>query len=404
MVAREAEVRGTSSHALLEFLKEGPPRGPGKGDHRARRAPRAVPISPDQYAMGFDFGLGSPAAESVDSRPTVVRKHSKPNHDFDIPISPVTEDDAENHYSEAKKSYPSTIEPGTAMVLGIPQIRTEHDFTQENNPSNGASHRSGDDMARATEAQEAAQSIEEMEQPLEATNEPLVLDAQLIDERASEPQMPVLLSKDESAAPAIQETVLELKAPTYQFQRYGHKVLPPTPGPPPTQLLPLPPPPGTSSPTIAYPDTPTTMHGDVPPSPMPPGFTDISNWPAPPETVATRSPTPPLYPETPIIPVYPPLETPTVPVPQVSVTTPPPEVPQRPRTADPNLQSEVLKLMPPPKRARSASRSRPRALRWVSISTMIDPPQPSPGVDFGTCLSQPLDLTQPASPPQTIHT
>jgi hypothetical protein len=56
--------------------------------------------------------------------------------------------------------------------------------------------------------------------------------------------------------------------------------------------------------------------------------------------------------------------------------------------------------MPPPKRSRSSSRgSRQRPLRWVSIGTIMEPPMPSPGVDFGNCLSQPLDLAQPSSPP-----
>ena len=360
MVAREPEVRGTSSRALLEFLKEGPPTGPTKGEHRARRPPRAVPVIPDAAGLGLDSLLSTSPNELVDSAPPLIRKHSKPAPDFDIPISPVREDDAEQNYTRTGASLDNTIEQALPTpTLLLPDER----------------------FATRTDAQE--------DRP-----------AQQADEKAITPQVPIYAP---SEPPAIKETVIEMKGPTYQLQDYGHKVLPPTPGPPPSQLLPLPPMIELSR-RANLPDTPTTEHGDVPPSPMPPGFTDIANWPAPPEAAAPpvpslpRSPSPPLLPETPIIPTH---------IPPISISVPPPEIPHRPQTANPNpnlnARSEVLKLLPPPKRARSTSRGRPRPLRWVSISTMIEPPAPSPGVDFGTCLSQPLDLAQPMSQPRSIN-
>jgi hypothetical protein len=49
------------------------------------------------------------------------------------------------------------------------------------------------------------------------------------------------------------------------------------------------------------------------------------------------------------------------------------------------------------KRPSFSSRGKGRSLRWVSISGIAEPPMSSPGVDFGSCLSQPLDLLQPVS-------
>jgi hypothetical protein len=332
MVAREPEVRGTSSQALLDFLNEGPPTGPTKGEHRARRVPRAMPLTPDAYGLGSTSTLSSPIEESVNAMPSVERKHSKTAHDFDRPVSPVTEEE-EPAMSYDRPDYPFTMTP------------------------------------TAVQQQEAVR-----EEQYESRDPP------------TPPQ--------EDAQEVIQETVLDFEAPTFHAHYYGHKILPPTPGPPPSQLLPLPPPPSFSPPQFAYPDTPTTETGDVPPSPMPPGFTDISNWPAPPPSVVSHSPTTPQLPEVPAIH--------QIAVKQASVSgfsDHPTELPQRPRTANSKLQPEIVKLMPPPKRARSASRSRPRSLRWVNIGTMMEPPMPSPGIDFGDCLSQPLDLAQPGSPP-----
>ena len=362
MVAREPEVRGTSSRALLEFLKQGPPTAPNKGEHRARRIPRAIPITTEFHDAGSASTLNDPSVGLVDSAPPLHRKHSKPMHDFDAPISPVREDDAEQHYTQTIVAPATNIEqPLPTPTLLLPD-------------ENYGKEQESDTEGRTKDPEPHPTSI-----------------------------APVLPDVDGNAT---RETILEVKESTFQLQRHGHKVLPPTPGPPPSQLLPLPPMVDFSAPKMATPYTPSTEHGDVPPSPMPPGFTDIANWPAPPEAegqpvpALPRSPSPPLLPETPIIPAH---------IPPISVSVPLTELPQRPQTANPKPisaappQPEFLKLQPPPKRARSASRHRPRPLRWVSISTMIEPPAASPGVDFGTCLSQPLDLTHPITPPGSVN-
>lgn len=332
MVAREPEVRGTSSRALIDFLDAGPPTAPIMSEHRARRVPRASPMqSPDTYNLPLspESGYLSYTPAPYTPAPYIPAPHGlhaveeSPNQQmsFDRSVSPLTDDEAKKHIS---------FERPISPMIEIPQTNNEANREEEIVP----------------------------------TYSP-------IDD--------------------IQETILEFRLPSVPIlqSHQFNKILPPTPGPPPSQSLPLPPPPPSFSlPSIVFPDTPTSVigeFGEVPPSPMPPGFTDISNWPSPPPSApAPRSPSPPRAPSPLQAPIYP------------QATT------QRPRTANPRSQPETLKLLPPPKRARSSSRSRPRPLRWASITTIIDPPQPSPGVDFTFCLSQPLD-SPPALDPLATH-
>ncbi|KIW07419.1 uncharacterized protein PV09_02260 [Verruconis gallopava] len=345
MVAREPEVRGTLSHALLEFLKEGPPTGRTKGVTRPRRAPRAIPIVLDPYGLGLST-TADERAEDPTRMPFQLQDHSNPSvHDIDRPISPVTEDETEGYAS------------GGPLVLAV-------------------------------SAEQSEQSLQ-MQQTMESKAQPT-----LPLEKPAEKE-----TNHKSADPeTIQETVLEFEAMSCHSHHNSRRILPPTPGPPPSQLLPLPPPPTFGPVPIKYPDTPTTDSGDVPPSPMPPGFTDIANWPAPP---LNQTPTNLFHAQN--LDSSPTTET-SIGIPKIvehTIQLPQIEQPERPRTANSRLHPEVVKLKLPPKRVRSSSRSRPRALRWASIGTVIDPPVPSPGVDFRSMISQPLDLYESGSPPAT---
>lgn len=355
MVAREPEVRGTSSRALLDFLDEGPSTGPTRGEHRTGRIPRAIAIQTDQYDPAFGSLITTPPTAVIKSPAPLTGKHSEQTHDFDFAISSVTEVNAEHQFPENWPVSAQTVEPSSHAPIRT--LAEEHESPMEHAEIQEQTRIAPDDISGA---------------PPHAIEEPT----------------PEIL--------AIQETILEYQAPTFHDRRYGHKILPPTPGPPPSQLLPLPPPPGKLPLMIKFPGTPSAIYGDVPPSPMPPGFTDIANWPTPPDAAPPRPPSPALSPETPIIPNF---------VPESTMAVLAKELPLRLRTAHLSADSkpEVLKLLPPPKRARSSSRSRPRPLRWVSIGKLMDPSAPSPEVDFGACLSQPLDLTRDPTPPRSMH-
>ena len=74
---------------------------------------------------------------------------------------------------------------------------------------------------------------------------------------------------------------------------------------------------------------------------------------------------------------------------------PPPTV-QRPRVASAPIPRPATAGSEQEKRVSASHRAKARPLRWVSLSSVVEPPLPSPNdVDFGSCLTQPLDMFQP---------
>jgi hypothetical protein len=169
-------------------------------------------------------------------------------------------------------------------------------------------------------------------------------------------------------------------------------------------------PPG--SPILSASLTVSDSHSPAP-SPLPtPTPTPLSLWPSP--VTLSVWPTPELV-----------SQDPSTIVTQLASALPPPRksslLPVPPPSPLPDMTGMDWPLPPPTSRATSpvphpalllqrpstsagehakrpgfSQRGKARSLRWVSISGLVEPPKPSPDVDFGSCLSQPLDLLQPA--------
>jgi hypothetical protein len=377
LVAREAEVRNTSCSALASFLRDGPSEVPEKipesrqprAPYRAPRMPPPVPpprarlvareaeVHNTRNSTLINFLKDGPPADPREERNRHIPTPRSPSLSRSVPRtigSPFPDyiDDEEDCLS-----WPIFPEPPVVAVNG-----------PQENPK---------PAARAPRAPMQNPQLREIK---------------------------------------IQETVLTL--PRSSSLNDGTRVLPPTPGPPPMQALPAPPTNSTLSPlsggsrnfshlmTPVSPGEYTFGAAEPPPSPMPPGFEDMQ-WPLPP------SPTPEVSPlqSTP---------TPTVEFFRGSTPTPgsfsahrqaksPAEsefskspTSDRPRTAH-GLRIDVPKLMAaPPKRSKSMHRSGSKNGRgWGSVSSVAEPPLPSPDIDFGFCLQQPLDLMEFPSVPNS---
>lgn len=348
LVAREAEVRNTRNSTLVSILRDGPPESPDSGEsHEQKRSrsqsiPRlpsiSIAVSPFPDYVDDGSNLPWPTLTPVlDARPQILSHNSQPQMTVQIPRPQIL-----SHSSQ----------PQITLHKPLEDLKTAH-------------------LSLAKRRQKP--------QPQEIQ---------------------------------IRENILDL--PRSSSLTPGTRVLPPTPGPPPIVALPKAPVNLTLSPmsitsqhfsdSPISPISPTSYtFGAVgpPPSPMPPGFSEMQ-WPLPPTPALELSPHLESIP-TPTAEFFREV-TPTpgsFSSPRLAKSSPVSIFPfqnpgtDRPRTAH-GLRIEVPKLMAaPPKRSRSMRRSRSSSRSgkaWTSISSLIEPPLPSPGIDFGLCFTQPLDL------------
>jgi hypothetical protein len=397
MIAREAEVKNTSCNALADFLRDGPP------GSRGRTVDRETEVKNTSRNTPADFlNDGPPGPRVKIAREAEVRNTSR------------------NTLVEFLNDGP----PGSRVkVAREAEVKNTSRNTLVNFLNDGPPDPTPFQQHRARQVPLPRRVISPYSEYVDDRSNlpwpvwqvrPEITIAEPQEDQAHEDQTLAAQIQEDG----IRETVLEWpqSAPFSE----GTRVLPPTPGPPPMQAPPKPPGPPTLSPITLSPlnlsphnissgSLVSTFDAtgfswssdDPPPSPMPPGFSDME-WPLPPTPAdevsasdstptptagffksrnQTHNPTPGSFS-----------------IPELSPASHDIEFPKglaldRPRTAHGGLRIEVPKLMAaPPKRSKSTHRSGKHGSRWKSISSIIEPPLPSPGIDFGFCLSQPLDL------------
>jgi hypothetical protein len=406
LVARDAEVRNTSCSALSDFLRDGPPASSQETPQpRKPRAPRMPPPVPshrelvaripevrdtENTSLLDILQEGQPSASPAHSQLVARQTEARDTRDLTLvgilqEGPPELSDDHEDRDQELplprSRSMPR-LPPNRTVVSPFP------DYVDD-----GASlpWPSLPERPQIT-VQEPLEDLKPVDRSLAA--------------RRQKPQLREI---------KVRETILTL--PRSSSLTVGTRVLPPTPGPPPMQALPKAPailtlsPLSISSNNIS--DSPISPMSatsysfaaqEPPPSPMPLGFEDMK-WPLPPTPIAGSThlldsiPTPTAQFFREITPTpgssFSTRRLAISPVEPESLMSPERD---RPRTGH-GLRVEVPKLMAaPPKRSRSMRRGSSRSgKRWTSISSLVEPPLPSPGVDFRFCLSQPLDLVGPPS-------
>ncbi|KAE9972364.1 hypothetical protein EG327_009515 [Venturia inaequalis] len=402
LVAREAEVRNTSCSALASFLKDGPV---GVSDDRQpRRAIRAPRIPP-------------PVAPS---RPPLVAREAEVRHTRNSTLISILRE-GPPEVADHGGSYEQKISRSQSIPC-LPSIRVESspflDYTDD-----GASLPWSSLTPRLDPR---PQIIPHRSQPQMTVQVPRLR----IPSHKSQPQitlqkpqedleiMPLSLTKRRQK-PQLREIQIRediLKVPRSSSLAAGTRILPPTPGPPPITELPKAPANTTLSPISVMlrsfsdigPIRPTSYtSGTVgpPPSPMPPGFSEIK-WPLPPTPALELSldsiPTPTAESFRQVNPTPGSCPGPRLAKsPPVSIFPPCPET-DRPRTVHGLTLAVPNKLTAAPQRhSRDMHHGGSKSdKRWASISGLIEPPLPSPGIDFGFCLSQPLYLVGEPSIPR----
>lgn len=404
MVAREAEVRNTSCSALASFFRDGSDEVPVPENRQPRREIRAPRIPPPVAPHGSP--LVAREAEVRNTRNSTLMSILREG-------PPEPANSGETHEEKRSRSqsiprlssirtavspFPEYVDDGTSLPW--PSFAEQPQTTVTNRRPLMLSHSS---QPETTIQVPRPLILSHRSQPQITVQKPLE------DLKTEYPSLAKRRQKPQLREIQIRETVLAL--PRSPSLTAGTRVLPPTPGPPPNIALPKAPAILTLSPmsitsrnfsdSPISPSSPTgCTFGAVgpPPSPMPPGFSEMQ-WPLPPTPAleisplleSTPTPTPEFFREV----------TPTpgsFSNPRLAISSPvpishPSPATERPRTAH-RLRIAVPKLMaaPVPKRSRSVHRSCSKSgKKWSSISSLIEPPLPSPGIDFGFCLTQPLD-------------
>ncbi|QDS68583.1 hypothetical protein FKW77_000632 [Venturia effusa] len=401
LVAREAEVRNTSCSALVSFLRDGPEQISGNlHPHREIGSPKIdLPAAPHHSA------LVAPEAEGCNVQNSALVSISQ-----DGPFT--IEDDGDSRIT--KSSRPTTLRLPSMRMTSSPFADYVDDDASLPWPSFGEQFQPTAEHPRPQTSSQDPQLLSNAQNP-----------RPLLRSHKSHPQVAVEESSEDLKTTPLSLAIrrrkpqlrdIQIRERSVELPRSfpstaGARILPPTPGPPPIVALPIAPtnltlsPMSITSPSCSDdPVSPISPTGYTlgavgpPPSPMPPGFSEMQ-WPLPP------TPAPELSPSLDSIPT-PTAEffrevTPTpgsFSSPRLAKSSPVSTLPKSPgadRLRTPyGLRVEVPKLMAnPPRRSMSVRRSSSKSgKRWTSISSLIEPPLPSPGIDFGFCLTQSLDL------------
>lgn len=396
LVAREAEVRNTSCSALASFLRDGPdgvpenrqsrceihaPRVPNPvAPHRSPLVAREAEVRNTRNSTLISILRDGPPETTTDSGEVREQKESRSQSIPRLPsIRLASSPFPEYLDNDASLPWPSLVpilDPRPRIISHHSQSLTTVQVTR----SQLYSHKSQPQIT--------------LQKPLE-------------DLKTAHPSLAKRRQKPQLREIQICENVLNL--PRSSSLTPGTRVLPPTPGPPPIIALPEAPAHLTLSPlsvtsrnfsdSSISPISATSHRSQAegpPPSPLPPGFSEMQ-WPLPPtpasETLLHFIPTSTAEFIREVTPTPGSFSSPRPAKSSPISTSPRNPATDRPRTAH-GLRIEVPKLMvAPPKPSKSMHRSSSRkGKRWTSISGLIEPPLPSPDIDFAFCLSQPLDL------------